>query len=100
MILKILKKLKMKFHQMKTTDVVRSIAFEIAEIAEIERFVDAVFSFVVVVVSTVYLIDFRVDILIISVAEVADADASTVALIAVTKFFVFDVVMNLMMIKN
>ena len=85
MILKILKKLKMKFHQMKMIDVARSIAFEIAEvelskIAEI-RFVDAVSRFVVVVALFVVLIDLRSDALIVSVAEIADASIAD-ALIA------------------
>ena len=75
MILKILKKSKIKFHQMKMTDVARSTAFEIAEIelseiAEI-RFVDAVFRFVVAVASFAVLINLRFDVLIASVAEIA-----------------------------
>ena len=96
-VLKILKKFKMKlkFHQMKMTDVARTTAFEVveieSEIAEIERFVDAVSSFVVAVVSFAVLIDLRFDALI----------ASIVVSIAVTKLFAFDVVkMNLMMIKS
>ena len=88
--------MKLKFHQMKVTDVARTIESEIAgiklaEIVEIERFVDAVFSFVDVVILIIYLIDFCVDVLIVSV----------VALIAMKKFLVFNVIKaNLMIIKN
>ena len=95
--------MKLKFHQMKITDIARTTAFEIAEIeseiaeiefaeiAEIERFVNAVFSFVVVVASFAVLINFRFDALIVSI----------VVSIAVTKSFAFDAVkMNLMMIKS
>ena len=77
--MKILKKLKMKFHQMKT-DVVRLTA---SEIAEIERFVDAVFCFVVVVALIV----------------VSIADASIIALIAVKKTRVSDAVMLMKNLK-
>ena len=58
----------MKFHQIKMTDVARTTE---SEIAEIERLVDAVFRFVVAVVSFAVLIDFRFDALIVSIAEVA-----------------------------
>ena len=74
MILKILKKFKMKFHQMKMIDVVQSTAFEIAEIEFSEiveiRFVDAVFRFVVAVASFAVLINFRFDV-VVSIAEIA-----------------------------
>ena len=88
------------------TDVVQTTEFEvagielseIAEIAKIERFVNAVFSFVVAIVSATYLIDFRFDVIasiVVSIVEIANAS------IAVKRFLVFDVVkMNLMMIKN
>ena len=85
--LKILKKLKMKFHQMKMTDVDQTTAFDIVEI---ERFVDAVSLFVVAVALVIYLIDFRFDALIASIA----------VSIAVTKPFAFDAVMNSMMIES
>ena len=90
MILKILKKLKMKFHQMKMT-VARSTAFEVAEIelSEIAQYVDAVFRFVVVVVSIAYLIDLRFDALIALIAEVADAlMILIVAAVALAKFLI------------
>ena len=80
--------MKLKFHQMKMIDVARTTE---SEIAEIERLVDVVFSFVVAIASIAYLIDFCFDVLI----------ASITASVAVKKFFVFDVVkMNLMMIKS
>ena len=56
----------MKFHQIKT-DVVRSTVFEIVEI---ERFVDVVFSFVVVVALIAHLIDFHFDALIASITVI------------------------------
>ena len=65
------------------------VEIEFFEIAEI-WFVDAVFHFVVVIASFAILIDFRFDVLIVSIA----------VLIAVTKSFAFDVVMNLMIIKS
>ena len=63
---------------MKVT-VVRSTEFEIAEIEffEIAQYVDAVFRFVVAVASVAYLIGFRFDVLIASVAKVVDVDALT-----------------------
>ena len=58
---------------MKMIDVARTAESKIAEIerseiAEIARFVDAVFSFVVAVASIAYLIDLRFDVLIVSIA--------------------------------
>ena len=98
-ILKILRKFKMKFHQIKMIDVARSTASKIAEvelseIAEI-RFVDVVFRFVVAVASIVYLIDFCFDALIALVVEIADVDASADVLIVLKWLFVSDII-NLM----
>ena len=83
--LKVLKAPKMKFHQMKVADVARTAGPEVAEIeraeiefseiAEIQCFADAVFSFVVAVASVAYLIDFRVDALVASVAAASAVDA-------------------------
>ena len=62
---------------MKMTDVARTTEFEIAKI---ERFVDAVFSFVVAVASIAYLIDFRFD----AVASVAVRQMNVSVLVLMT----------------
>ena len=84
MILKVLREFKMKFYQMKITDVVRSTAFEIAEVelSEIAEYVDAVFRFVVPVASIVYLINFHFDVVasaVVSIAEIADVSIAEIA---------------------
>ena len=84
MILKILKEPKMKFYQMKMTDVVQTTEFEIARVEFFKTVIDAVSLFVVAVALIAYLIDFRFDAVVLI----------AVVLIAVTEFLVFDIVMK------
>ena len=104
----------MKFYQMKMTDIVRTTASEIAEIelaetefseiAEIQCLVEAVFRFVVAVVSFAYLINFRIDavprfVVVVALVVTSIADAPTVALIAVRRTRVSDAVMLMKNLK-
>ena len=105
MILKILKKSKMKFYQMKMTDVARTtesevVEIELFEIAEIQCFVYPVFRFIVAVILVAHLIDFYFDALIASIAAVSAVDTS-IALMWL-HVFIFDAVVpkSLMLIKN